>query len=220
MHLCSSYVYFPSRKMVLAAHNAPCQQHQQTHPLCAASHTSTHANITLTLLSPLVPVPTLCCHPMQLDPCQSVPLKAAAKGMTSFVAVPADQHGVCRPTCSSHPSCVALQRFLQQLLQVRGMISPSFFMIYHHNLTDLNYYQQLSEDSKIPTAPLWWEPGLMQIKAAPAHSALCPCTSKPTPDTLFGVACGSSANSSGTADLLAQLHVDNRYLWEAQRHSP
>lgn len=54
-----------------------------------------------------------------------MPLKAAAKGMTCFVAVPADQHGVCRPTSSSHLSCVALQRFLQQLLEVRTTSSPT-----------------------------------------------------------------------------------------------
>jgi len=44
-----------------------------------------------------------------------VPLSAAAKGMTSFVAVPACQEEVSKPISNTHPSYVALQQFLEQL---------------------------------------------------------------------------------------------------------
>ena len=52
-----------------------------------------------------------------------MPLSAAAKGMGSFVAVQADQHSLCRPDSSSHPAAVVLQRFLQQLRQVRNRLT-------------------------------------------------------------------------------------------------
>jgi hypothetical protein len=54
----------------------------------------------------------------QGDPSQSVPLAAAAKGMSAFVAVPADQATVSKPCSSSHPSIVALATFLKGLQQV------------------------------------------------------------------------------------------------------
>lgn len=60
------------------------------------------------------------CVCLQTDPSRSVPLSAAAKGMTHFVAVPADQENVCRPTSCTHTSFVALRQFLQQVMQVRN----------------------------------------------------------------------------------------------------
>jgi hypothetical protein len=66
---------------------------------------------------------------LQGDPGCSVPLSAAAKGMSSFVAVAADQQGVCRPTSASHPSFLALQRFLQQLMHHQvGLLDPGCFL--------------------------------------------------------------------------------------------
>ena len=58
----------------------------------------------------------------------SVPLSAAAKGMTRFVTVAADQQGVCSPSSNTHPSYVALKHFLQHLSQVGTWLSWQLHM--------------------------------------------------------------------------------------------
>jgi len=67
----------------------------------------------------------LSCLAAQGPASTSVPLSAAAKGMTSFVSVPVSQEELSRSTSNTHPSYVALQQFLEQLSKVGSMVSTA-----------------------------------------------------------------------------------------------